>query len=100
MTKKNDLNEYQEYLEDSFLGSKGSQRLLPNTKMPETPMYANLARDLIEHFRLNEAKANQNLATFCTTQMEKQADELILNSLNTNAIDKSEYPKTSAMENS
>lgn len=91
--------DYQKYLEASFLGSEGSQELLPNTKLPEGPMYANLARDLIKHFRLNEAKANQNLATFCTTQMEEQADALILDSLNTNAIDKSEYPKTAALEN-
>lgn len=66
--------------------------------MNEDPMSSTVAAQLVEDYRLNEAKANQNLATFCTTQMDPQADELMKHALNTNAIDKSEYPKTAAME--
>ena len=62
-------------------------------------MEPDLAEALVKDVRLDEAKANQNFATFCTTQMEPQADQLMLESLNTNAIDKSEYPKTAAIEN-
>lgn len=86
-------------LEQNFLGSIESGQSLPTDVMPEHPMPANIASQLIEHYRLNEAKANQNLATFCTTQMEPEAEKLMTNALNTNAIDKSEYPKTAAMEN-
>lgn len=86
-------------LEQNFLGSIESGQSLPTDVMPEHPMPANIASQLVEHYRLNEAKANQNLATFCTTQMEPEAEKLMTNALNTNAIDKSEYPKTAAMEN-
>ena len=88
-----------EYLENSFLGSREAARSMPKECMPEEGMDPDLAEELIKHIRLDEAKADQNLATFCTTQMEHQADELMLSGLETNAIDKSEYPKTAAMEN-
>lgn len=86
-------------LEKTFLGSVEAGQSLPTNTLPDDPMAPDVAAQLVEHYRLNEAKANQNLATFCTTQMEPQADELMKNALNTNAIDKSEYPKTAAMEN-
>lgn len=86
-------------LEQNFLGSIESGQSLPTDEMPEHPMPAKVAEQLVQHYRLNEAKANQNLATFCTTEMEPEADELMTSALNTNAIDKSEYPKTAAMEN-
>lgn len=86
-------------LEKNFLGSIESGMSLPTDKMPEHPMAPDVAAQLVQHYRLNEAKADQNLATFCTTEMEPQADKLMLSALNTNAIDKSEYPKTAAMEN-
>ncbi|KRL56399.1 glutamate decarboxylase [Furfurilactobacillus rossiae] len=85
-------------LEESFLGSVEAGKSLPTDTLPEEPMDADIAEQLVQHYRLNEAKANQNLATFCTTQMEPQADRLMTDALNTNAIDKSEYPKTAAME--
>ncbi|MBU3851088.1 MAG: glutamate decarboxylase [Candidatus Paralactobacillus gallistercoris] len=88
-----------EYLEDSFLGSREAAKSMPKEVMPEEGMNPDLAETLIKHIRLNEAKADQNFATFCTTQMEPQADELMMSGLETNAIDKSEYPKTAAMEN-
>ena len=85
-------------LEQNWLGSVESGEHLPEEEMPEKAMNPNVAEQLIQHFRLNEAKANQNLATFCSTQMEPQADKLMASAMNTNAIDKSEYPKTAAME--
>ncbi|WP_251546219.1 glutamate decarboxylase [Limosilactobacillus caecicola] len=85
-------------LEQNWLGSVEAGEHLPEETMPEKAMNPNVAEQLIQHFRLNEAKANQNLATFCSTQMEPQADKLMASAMNTNAIDKSEYPKTAAME--
>lgn len=85
-------------LEQNFFGSVESGEHLPEEEMPEKAMNPNVAEQLIQHFRLNEAKANQNLATFCSTEMEPQADKLMASAMNTNAIDKSEYPKTAAME--
>lgn len=88
-----------EYLEEAFLGSKESAKPAPREKIPEIGMSPDTAEAMVRQIRLNEAKANQNLATFCTTEMEPQANSLMLDALNTNAIDKSEYPKTTAIEN-
>ena len=88
-----------DYFEDSFLGSKDAAKSMPKDFLPEEGMDPDLAKELIKHVRLDEAKADQNFATFCTTQMEPQAQDLMMSALNTNAIDKSEYPKTAAMEN-
>lgn len=100
MSEKNDEQMIDEIgLEQNFLGSVEAGKSLPTEELPEHPMPASIAAQLVQHYRLNEAKANQNLATFCTTQMEPEADKLMTDALNTNAIDKSEYPKTAAMEN-
>lgn len=99
MAESNEQITNQIGLEQNFLGSKESARSLPKESLPKDAMPANVAAQLVQHYRLNEAKANQNLATFCTTEMEPQADHLMTDALNTNAIDKSEYPKTAAMEN-
>ena len=40
-----------------------------------------------------------NMATFCQTHMEKAATELMAETLDKNAIDKSEYPQTAELEN-
>lgn len=89
----------EEYLEQSFLGSLEAGQSMPKATLPEKGMNPDTAETLVQHIRLNEAKADQNLATFCTTQMEPQADRLMMSAMETNAIDKSEYPKTAAMEN-
>lgn len=85
-------------LEDNFLGSIEAGYDLPTEYLPEHAINPNIAEEAVRQYRLNEAKPNQNLTTFCTTQMEPQADRLVSEALNTNAIDKSEYPKTAAME--
>ena len=95
---KTNMADIDNALEQNWLGSVESGEHLPEEEMPEKAMNPNVAEQLIQHFRLNEAKANQNLATFCSTQMEPQADKLMASAMNTNAIDKSEYPKTAAME--
>lgn len=95
---KTNMADINDALEQNFLGSTESAEHLPKEEMPEKAMNPDVAEQLIQHFRLNEAKANQNLATFCSTQMEPQADKLMASAMNTNAIDKSEYPKTAAME--
>lgn len=48
---------------------------------------------------LPEGNARQNLATFCQTYMEPQAIQLISETLNINAIDKSLYTQTADIEN-
>ncbi|MEE1324530.1 MAG: hypothetical protein U0K19_02880, partial [Bifidobacteriaceae bacterium] len=85
-------------LEDNLLGSIEAGRDVPTRFLPQRAMNPNIAEQMVRQYRLDEAKPNQNLTTFCTTQMEPQAVRLMTEALNTNAIDKSEYPKTAAME--
>ncbi|MBQ1556004.1 MAG: glutamate decarboxylase [Aeriscardovia sp.] len=84
--------------EENVLSSVEAGMDMPTEFMPLKATNPNIVEELIRQYRLNEAKPNQNLTTFCTTQMEPQATRLITEALNTNAIDKSEYPKTAAIE--
>ncbi|WP_270642022.1 pyridoxal-dependent decarboxylase, partial [Paraclostridium sordellii] len=54
---------------------------------------------LIKDELMNEGNARLNLCTFCQTYMEDEATKLMAETLEKNAIDKSEYPQTTEMEN-
>ncbi|MDU7968507.1 MAG: glutamate decarboxylase, partial [Paeniclostridium sordellii] len=54
---------------------------------------------LIKDELMSEGNAKLNLATFCQTYMEEEATKLMSETLEKNAIDKSEYPQTTEMEN-
>jgi glutamate decarboxylase len=47
---------------------------------------------------LNDGNARQNLATFCQTYMEPEAERLMSEFFSINAIDKSEYPQMTELE--
>ncbi|MHC5230163.1 glutamate decarboxylase, partial [Enterococcus sp. LJL99] len=47
---------------------------------------------------IDEGNARQNMATFCQTYMEPEAQQLMAETFEKNAIDKSEYPSTAAIE--
>ncbi len=59
----------------------------------------NVAYQLIKDELMNEGNARLNLCTFCQTYMEPEATKLMAETLEKNAIDKSEYPQTTEMEN-
>ena len=58
-----------------------------------------VAYRFIKNELLGEGNARLNLATFCSTFMEDQAVRLMSETLEKNAIDKSEYPSTIELEN-
>ncbi|MHC5268703.1 glutamate decarboxylase [Enterococcus sp. LJL98] len=71
---------------------------LPMTELFEQGTSADLAYDAIRSYLMDEGNSRQNLATFCQTYMEDEAVRLMNDSLNKNAIDKSEYPRTAKVE--
>ncbi|MDR2357774.1 MAG: glutamate decarboxylase, partial [Oscillospiraceae bacterium] len=73
--------------------------VLPKTKLSEEPMPAEVAYRLMKDDLSDEGNARMNLATFCQTYMEPEAVRLMSETLDTNAIDKSEYPQMTQMEN-
>jgi glutamate decarboxylase len=73
--------------------------VLPKTKLRNNPMPAEAAYRLMKDDMSDEGNARMNLATFCQTYMEPEAVKLMAETLDTNAIDKSEYPQMAQMEN-
>ncbi len=73
--------------------------ILPKIKLNEDPISAEVAYRLMKDDLLNEGNSRMNLATFCQTYMEPEAVMLMSETLDCNAIDKSEYPQMTQMEN-
>jgi glutamate decarboxylase len=71
---------------------------VPLLRLPERPMPADAAYRLIHEELLLDGNAKLNLATFVTTWMEPQADQLMAECANKNMIDKDEYPQTAELE--
>ncbi|MFA6295926.1 MAG: glutamate decarboxylase [Patescibacteria group bacterium] len=67
---------------------------IPKYEIPEKEMPANAAYQLI-HDELNmDGNPSLNLASFCTTWMEPEADKLIAECNSKNFIDHDQYPQT------
>lgn len=80
-------------------GSLYTDHKLPETKLEFDSIDSDVAFNLIKEELELETNEKQNLATFCQTYMEPEADQLIQFSLSKNAIDKTEYPKVTEFEN-
>ena len=72
---------------------------IPKLEMPETGMPANAAYQLV-HDELNmDCNPSLNMASFCTTWMEPEAQKLIQENIHKNFIDHDEYPQTEIIHN-
>lgn len=79
-------------------GSLYTDHKLPTTKLGTQSINQEVAFNLIKEELDLETNERQNLATFCQTYMESEAEELIKLGLSKNAIDKTEYPKVTEIE--
>ena len=77
----------------------GADEGMPKNALNEKPIPAEAAYRLIKDELIDEGNARQNLATFCQTYMEPEATKLMAETLAVNAIDKSEYPQMTEVEN-
>lgn len=80
-------------------GSLYTDHRLPKDKLQAKSIDKEIAFNLIKEELELETNERQNLATFCQTYMEEEADRLIGMSLSKNAIDKTEYPRVTEIEN-
>ncbi len=71
---------------------------IPKYELPERGMEADAAYQLIHDELLLDGSARLNLATFVTTWMEPQAEQLMSECFAKNMIDKDEYPQTAEIE--
>ena len=82
-------------------GIYGNKYLLeppPDGKFPAAGMSADEALGLIQQEMVLDGLPNRNLATFVTTWMEPQAEQVISESLRVNFIDHAEYPQSAEIE--
>ena len=70
----------------------------PDTRLPKSGMPAGDAMRLLEDELVLDGIPMRNLATFVTTQMEPEAEQVILANLHRNFIDHAEYPQTAEIE--
>ncbi len=95
--------ENQSQLKDCYLtpifGSEASDQSLPKYKIGQHPVDPEIAYRLIKDDLLDEGSARLNLSTFCQTYMEPLGERIMSETLEKNAIDKSEYPQTAELEN-
>jgi len=80
-------------------GSEFSRKSLPKYKMPETDMPPRDAYRLIHDELLLDGNSRQNLATFCSTFLEPEVRQLMMDCVDKNMIDKDEYPQAAEIEN-
>ena len=73
-------------------------RTIPRHELPEGEMPPDVAYQIIHDELMLDGNARLNLATFVTTWMEPQAEQLMAECLDKNMIDKDEYPQTAELE--
>jgi glutamate decarboxylase len=71
---------------------------IPRHSMPQGELPPDLAYQIIHDELMLDGNARLNLATFVTTWMEPQAQQLMAECLDKNMIDKDEYPQTAEIE--
>ena len=73
-------------------------RPVPRHTMPRYGMLPDTALQVVRDELILDGNARLNLATFVTTWMEPQAQQLMAECFDKNMIDKDEYPQTAELE--
>ncbi len=71
---------------------------LPKYQMPNNQSLAATVYNLIHDELLLDGNSRQNLATFCTTFVSPEAQDLMRDCIDKNMIDQDEYPQTADIE--
>lgn len=79
-------------------GRRALTEPVPKYELPKNEMEARTAYELIHDELMLDGNARLNLATFVTTWMEPEAEQLMAESFSKNMIDKDEYPQTAMIE--
>src|SRR5215472_17628093 len=74
------------------------QHAIPQHRLPAQPMDPAAALALVRDELILDGNARLNLATFVTTWMEPEAEQLMAECFAKNMIDKDEYPQTAELE--
>jgi glutamate decarboxylase len=83
---------------ESIYGNRYLLEPAPDSKLPKMGMSAEEAMRLIQQETVLDGLPTRNLATFVTTWMEPEAEQVIQESLRVNFIDHAEYPRSAEIE--
>jgi len=83
---------------EAMYGNRYLLEPAPDHKLPKSGMPAEEAMGLLEQETVLDGLPARNLATFVTTWMEPEADQVIQNALRVNFIDHAEYPQSAEIE--
>ncbi|KAJ0404024.1 hypothetical protein ATCC90586_001322 [Pythium insidiosum] len=72
---------------------------LPTETFPRRPVPARVAHQLIKDELALDGNPKMNLASFVTTYMEPEADDIMIEGLRKNYIDLDQYPQTAEIHN-
>jgi glutamate decarboxylase len=98
MSKQPDLTRSQIEKLESIYGNRYLLEPAPDHKLPKRGMTAAEAKGLIEAETVLDGLPTRNLATFVTTWMEPEAEQVIQENLRVNFSDHAEYPRTAEIE--
>ena len=93
-----DVEEMSEGIRINPVYADGADHEIPKYQIPAVGMSAATAYQMISDEIDLDGSARLNLATFVTTWMEPEADQLYLEAADKNIVDKDEYPQTAAIE--
>ena len=87
---------------DSFttpvFGSTEEMRICPKTEIPPHSSTEEIAYQIVHDEAMLDGNSRLNMATFVTTYMDDSARKLMMETMDKNMIDKSEYPQTAEIE--
>ena len=95
---RNDVTELERLAITPVYARPGAAKGLADTRLPDDGMDPRVAYRLVHDELMLDGNARQNLATFVTTFMDEEAEQLFAETSDKNMIDKDEYPQTAAIE--
>lgn len=79
-------------------GSAEEQRVAPKFTMPQSSISGELAYQIVHDEAMLDGNSRLNMATFVTTWMDDYARKIMVENMDKNMIDKTEYPQTAEIE--
>ncbi|KAL1221082.1 Glutamate decarboxylase 4 [Cardamine amara subsp. amara] len=83
----------------STFASRYVRTSLPRFEMPKNSIPKEAAYQIIKDELMLDGNPRLNLASFVTTWMEPECDQLMIESINKNYVDMAEYPITTELQN-
>ena len=85
-------------LKDDVYSSRDLAACAPKYRFPDAEMVPRDAYSIVHDELMLDGNSRQNLATFCTTWIEPEVEQLMDVTVDKNMIDKDEYPQSAEIE--